>query len=301
MIFHNFLIQLWFSSTLLSSLSLLVAAIVTNDCSTCHGFYRWQRTWVNHQRRHLVSAGRNYARRHHQIGDQAGYIASPQYRWFCCFFCPCKKTRHKKLTVCERLNRCQLLCTGQSVAVSIQARLNRPINTLDVIQLERFQKVRLCRTLAKRWRDSVADLLQSTYASGLLYIPSLLLAKLSVSLLLRLITPNILHKKLILGVEIVTVFWAVSSEIAAAFQCHLPVPWKFLGGNTCFDRVGHYSTWLRRSEHWREHCRRRSGLTLGLWILSQTWLLCYYHLALSGNYRLLQRGKLSLLDALHLE
>lgn len=94
----------------------------------------------------------------------------------------------------------------------------------------------------KGWKDSVADLLQSTYAAGLLYIPSLLLAKLSVSLLLRLITPNTLHKKLILGVEIVTVFWAVSSEIAAAFQCHLPVPWKFLGGNTCFDRVCQYST-----------------------------------------------------------
>lgn len=153
----------------------------------------------------------------------------------------------------------------------------------------------------KRWRDSVADLLQSTYASGLLYIPSLLLAKLSVSLLLRLITPNILHKKLILGVEIVTVFWAISSEIAAAFQCHLPVPWKFLGGNTCFDLVRHYLTWLRGFEHWQEQRRRRSGLTLGLWILSQTWLLCYYHLALSGNYRLLLRGKSSLLDALHLE
>lgn len=99
------------------------------------------------------------------------------------------------------------------------------------------------------WKDSVVDLLQSTYAAGLLYIPSLLLAKLSVSLLLRLITPNILHKKLILGVEIITVFWAVSSEIAAAFQCHLPVPWKFLGGNTCFDRVGHYLVCLHSSKH----------------------------------------------------
>lgn len=101
----------------------------------------------------------------------------------------------------------------------------------------------------KRWKDSVADLRQSTYAAGLLYIPSLLLAKISVSLLLRLITPNILHKKLILGVEIVTVLWAVSSEIAAAFQCHLPIPWKFLGGNTCFDRVGQSSAWLHHSQN----------------------------------------------------
>lgn len=134
--------------------------------------------------------------------------------------------------------------------MSIQARLNLPINTLDSVQLERFQQVRLRHTPAKKkWMDSVADLRQSTYAAGLLYIPSLLLAKISVSLLLRLITPNILHKKLILGVEIITVLWAVSSEIAAAFQCHLPVPWKFLEGNTCFDRVGQCSASLHDFKH----------------------------------------------------
>ncbi len=85
-------------------------------------------------------------------------------------------------------------------------------------------------------RDWPAHFTQSMYAAGLLHIPSLCLAKLSVSLLLRLITPNVLHNRLILGVEVTTVLWALTAELVAAFQCHLPTPWKFLG-NKCFDRV----------------------------------------------------------------
>lgn len=127
-----------------------------------------------------------------------------------------------KLVISRRVNgddvvifAALLFSIGQSIAISFQASLNRPIDGLNDSQLQRFQ--------------------QSAYAAELLYIPSLCLAKLSVALLLRSITPSVPHNRFIFAIGVTTVLWAASSELSVAFQCHLPNPWRFFG-NTCVNR-----------------------------------------------------------------
>ena len=41
---------------------------------------------------------------------------------------------------------------------------------------------------------------------------------------------------MILALESTIILWAVTAELVAAFQCHLPNPWQFVG-NSCIDTV----------------------------------------------------------------
>ena len=113
----------------------------------------------------------------------------------------------------------------------------------------------------------LADSIQSAYAAELLYVPSLCFVKLSVALLLRSITPDVCHNRIILAIAITTALWAASSELAIAFQCHLPIPWIFLG-NTCINRVSFTSVTVCDSlsnpvgaleRHWRLQHSHRHG------------------------------------------
>ncbi|KAI9881206.1 MAG: hypothetical protein M1830_007184 [Pleopsidium flavum] len=134
-----------------------------------------------------------------------------------------------KLAVARRIERddfaifaALLFSIAQSIAVCFQMSggLGQHIGTLNAAQLDRFQR--------------------SGFAADLLYIANLCFAKLSVLLLLQSITPVALHKRSALAVEATTAFWAVTGEFVAAFQCHLPAPWKFIG-NTCINRAAFWS------------------------------------------------------------
>ena len=77
---------------------------------------------------------------------------------------------------------------------------------------------------------------QALYAAGLLFIPAIVVTKLSIVLFIRNLVPVSAHAtvSLISGAGII--LWGVSSEFAAAFQCRRPSSWRS-GGNVCFDRV----------------------------------------------------------------
>lgn len=67
-------------------------------------------------------------------------------------------------------------------------------------------------------------------------VGTLCFAKLSILLLLRTISPVKSHRNTILVVECTIIFWAFTAELVAAFQCHPPNTWQFIG-NTCIKRV----------------------------------------------------------------
>lgn len=76
--------------------------------------------------------------------------------------------------------------------------------------------------------------MQYAYASQLLYIPTLCLAKLSTLIYLRALSPDTPYAHLNLAIEIFIVLWAIGAEFAIAFQCSLPTTWAILSSK-CFD------------------------------------------------------------------
>ncbi|RFU29813.1 hypothetical protein B7463_g6522, partial [Scytalidium lignicola] len=73
------------------------------------------------------------------------------------------------------------------------------------------------------------------YASQLLYVPALLLAKMSSVIYLRALSPAQLYDQATLGFMLFIAIWGTTSEFAIAFQCKLPHPWAIIAGK-CFDR-----------------------------------------------------------------
>lgn len=84
--------------------------------------------------------------------------------------------------------------------------------------------------------SKILTALQTTYAASLLFIPAIVVIKLSIVLLLRALVPVTIHRRIgiVFGVGVIT--WGVSSEFAAAFQCRPPRTWQS-EGNQCFSRV----------------------------------------------------------------
>ena len=78
--------------------------------------------------------------------------------------------------------------------------------------------------------------IQALYAASLLYIPAIIITKLSVILSIRDILTFGIHEKFTRIVGGGILIWGVSSELAAAFQCRRPDIWRS-NGNTCFDTV----------------------------------------------------------------
>lgn len=81
-------------------------------------------------------------------------------------------------------------------------------------------------------------LTQSEYATKLLYIATLALAKLSIISLMIILTASDLHRRLGTALTAFIAVWGVASELAAAFQCGVVEPWHSFGpGSSCFSLV----------------------------------------------------------------
>ncbi|CAF9922660.1 MAG: hypothetical protein ALECFALPRED_002138 [Alectoria fallacina] len=106
---------------------------------------------------------------------------------------------------------------GQSVAVFFQAEngYGMPSKTLSL--------------------SSLSSELKSEYAAGLLYILSLLFAKLAVLALVKTITPNRWDHRASYSLAALVFLWATTGEFAAAFMCHVPNAWDWPNGQ-CNDR-----------------------------------------------------------------
>lgn len=85
-----------------------------------------------------------------------------------------------------------------------------------------------------------ADLVQTTYASGFLYIGALTAIKISICLHLTSLTPVQLHRTIILALGAFVCVWMVSCFFIIGFQCHLPHPWQFVEGQ-CIDTAGFWT------------------------------------------------------------
>ncbi|KAF6228270.1 hypothetical protein HO133_008000 [Letharia lupina] len=83
--------------------------------------------------------------------------------------------------------------------------------------------------------SSLSSELKSEYTAALLYIPSLLFAKLAVLALVKTITPNRWDRRAAYSVAALVVLWATTGEFAAAFMCHVPNTWEWPHGQ-CNDR-----------------------------------------------------------------
>jgi hypothetical protein len=112
--------------------------------------------------------------------------------------------------------------------------LGQPQSTLDSKTIESFERVRTLLSIAGKWRSDISK--QDTYASQLLYIPALCLAKLSTLIYLRAISPDSPYAVLNKVLEGFIIVWGVGTEFAIAFQCRLPHPWAIIS-EKCFDLV----------------------------------------------------------------
>jgi len=63
---------------------------------------------------------------------------------------------------------------------------------------------------------------KSAYAAELLYIPTMAFAKISTAWLLYQITPDLNHQRMVTVLMILTSLWAITTELATAFQCSSP-------------------------------------------------------------------------------
>ena len=108
-----------------------------------------------------------------------------------------------------------------------------PSKTLSLSSLSSELKVCATPFLGKY---SQSDRVQSEYAAALLYILSLLFAKLAVLALVKTITPNRWDHRASYSLTALVVLWATTGEFAAAFMCHVPNTWDWPKGQ-CNDRV----------------------------------------------------------------
>lgn len=69
-----------------------------------------------------------------------------------------------------------------------------------------------------------------------MYIASLCFSKVSVLVFVKAIIKSASDKRTLWIVIGAISAWAISSEFATAFQCHVPRPWDYISGK-CFKRV----------------------------------------------------------------
>lgn len=80
--------------------------------------------------------------------------------------------------------------------------------------------------------------MQCVYASTILYLLTLSLAKVSTLITIARLTGHKISLAKVRFTGAVVLLWSVASIFAVAFQCGLPRPWNYLGGR-CFDPVSH--------------------------------------------------------------
>ncbi|KAF1913211.1 hypothetical protein BDU57DRAFT_457023 [Ampelomyces quisqualis] len=103
-----------------------------------------------------------------------------------------------------------LVSIGSGASVSVQAAngLGQHISALTDNQIVTYQK--------------------AEYANKLLYIATLVFAKLSIISLLMILTASDLHRNLGIGLTGIIALWGFISEFVAAFQCGSSEPWRFI-------------------------------------------------------------------------
>jgi hypothetical protein len=107
---------------------------------------------------------------------------------------------------------------------------------LTDIQIVAYQKVNTS-VASSSW--SLLTSIKAEYANKLLYITTLVFAKLSIISLLMMLAEGPLHGNLGIGLTGIIATWGFVSEFVAAFQCGSVEPWRFLGSeNHCIDLVG---------------------------------------------------------------
>lgn len=80
---------------------------------------------------------------------------------------------------------------------------------------------------------------KAEYANKLLYIATLVFAKLSIISLLMILTASDLHRNFGIGLTGIIAVWGFVSELVAAFQCGSMDPWRFIdAAHRCLDLVG---------------------------------------------------------------
>ncbi|EFY91775.1 hypothetical protein MAC_02060 [Metarhizium acridum CQMa 102] len=82
--------------------------------------------------------------------------------------------------------------------------------------------------------QQIESILKGEYATDLLYIASLGLAKVSTAATVVNIAPRT-HRNMIFGIGTAIIAWAVTGLIVVLFQCQLPAPWDVLS-QSCIAR-----------------------------------------------------------------
>lgn len=91
-------------------------------------------------------------------------------------------------------------------------------------------------TLSDHKRD---NFFKSQYAANLLFILTLVLAKLSGTMSLHSMAQRG-QKMIIHGCEIIVGLWGFTAFLVAAFQCQLPLPWNY-NNRQCIDRTAFWT------------------------------------------------------------
>jgi hypothetical protein len=114
--------------------------------------------------------------------------------------------------------------------------LGQHISALTDNQIVTYQKVCAPKLLLT---SSPLNLRKAEYANKLLYIATLVFAKLSIISLLMILTASDLHRNLGIGLTGIIALWGFISEFVAAFSCGSSEPWRFINsGHGCLDMVG---------------------------------------------------------------
>ena len=125
---------------------------------------------------------------------------------------------------------------GLVVTVSLETThggLGQHESSLSQLNLSVYQKVPRPRSSRQ---SAQLMTVQAAYAGDLLYILSLTFSKISLLILLRLITPVRLQGQFISALGAALLLWGLTALLAAAFQCQVPRVWEILG-NQCFHVV----------------------------------------------------------------
>ncbi|KAK5987046.1 hypothetical protein PT974_11162 [Cladobotryum mycophilum] len=115
-----------------------------------------------------------------------------------------------------------LLAGAQSAAVLVQCSngLGKQVDTLSERQISIFLKFE--------------------YAANVLFVASLLFAKLSVGAAIKTLLMPPERRKMVLAVEVCVLLWAVSAIMTFLFQCKLPTPWDHVKG-ACINRIAFWT------------------------------------------------------------
>ncbi|MCJ1376853.1 hypothetical protein MMC20_008098 [Loxospora ochrophaea] len=121
-----------------------------------------------------------------------------------------------------------LMSVGHSVAISEQVSggLGKHQYSLSPSQVDKYQQVCSAPQTGKT----------SGYTSQIFYVLAICFSQLAVLQIFTTFARNEFRVKIIRGVMIFAVVWAVTAIFAIAFQCHVPNPWTIIVSDRCFNQ-----------------------------------------------------------------